>query len=62
MNHREFKRARQALGLSVRELAEVLGVTRLQVRRMERDPASAGARTVSAAHAERLRNMLRKRA
>jgi len=46
MNHRQFKRARERLGLTVAELADVLGHNRVTIYRMERSPRCSSYRPV----------------
>lgn len=53
MNHAEFKQHRKALGLSVNQMALVLGCSPVHVRRMELDPSVDSARQVNP-QAERL--------
>ena len=53
MTHTEFKQNRQALGLSVNQMALVLGCSAVHIRRMETDPSVESARPVNP-QAERL--------
>ncbi len=46
MDHEAFKRARRKLGLSVNQMADMLGVQPLQVRRMELSPDKSSHRDV----------------
>ncbi|MCF1502882.1 hypothetical protein L0F51_03765 [Afifella sp. H1R] len=43
----EFRHARETLQLSVSEMAQMLGVSDIQVRRMQTTPDKASARPVS---------------
>ena len=47
MDHEQFKQARHELGLSVAEMAAMLGVSELQVRRMELSPDKSSHRPVN---------------
>lgn len=42
----EFKRARRQLGLSLSEMAGLLGVTKTHIRRMEMPTSASGHRSV----------------
>ena len=47
MTHTEFKQHRNALGLSVNQMALVLGCSPVHVRRMEQDPSVESSRPVN---------------
>ena len=53
MTHLELKKHRNALGLTVKQLALVIGCNPVHVRRMETDPTVASSRPINP-QAERL--------
>lgn len=58
MTAEDLKRARRKLGLSVNQLADVLGVTSLHVRRMETDPSRSSSREIQPATANLIKAYL----